>query len=287
MFWFFELLRIKQWYKNLIVFSVILFSGLFLSLSTWKILFLSFISFCLMSSVNYIINDLIDKNKDKLDKIKGKRPIPSGKISVIFAILIGFILFIVSVLIAYFYLNTYFMIILLIFFISTQFYSFWLKNKIFLDIIMIVINFIIRAIAGALAIKVYISGWFVIGFFFMAMFLVFAKRYGESQDGLHKNRKILEYYTPELMKTFLVVFIALLILFYSLYIIQSYDTYWFIGTIPIFTLLLLRYFMLVMENTDLARHMEKVLIRKDMLIGGLFWLALFVFAYLKFNGIIL
>lgn len=277
---FLELLRVKQWYKNLIIFLVVFFTSLVGLFASWKTLFLGFISLCLMSSVNYIINDIVDLDKDKLDKIKSNRPLPAGKISVFWAAVIASVLFVISLGIG-FYVNVLFGALLLALFVLTQLYSFWLKNKVFLDIIMIAINFMIRAISGAIILGVYISQWFVVGIFFLAMFLVFSKRYGEARDGLQKNRKTLEFYTPELMQIFLIVFMAILILFYSLYIIFNHNGYWFLATIPVFTFLQLRYFMIITNNTDLARHAEKLLLRKDLILGGLFWLMLFLFAIYK------
>lgn len=280
MFPIFALLRVHQWYKNLIVFLVIFFSGQFLNGNAWLNLFLAFISLCLISSVNYIINDIIDKDKDKLDKYKAKRPIASGKVSIPIVSIIALILFVASLVLG-FYLNLYFGILLLFLFVLTQLYSFWLKNKVFFDIILIAINFMIRAICGAFILGVFISSWFVIGIFFLAMFLVIGKRYGESKDGITKNRKVLEFYTPELMQTFLVVFLAILVLFYSFYIIFNHNGYWFMATIPVFTLLLLRYFSLIIRDSSFARHAEKLFLRPDLVLGFLLWLVLFLFAMFK------
>ena len=180
-----------------------------------------------------------------------------------------------------FYLNLYFGISLTLLFVLTQIYSFWLKNKIFFDIILIAINFMIRAICGAFILNVFISSWFVTGIFFLAMFLILGKRYGESKDGITKNRKVLEFYTPELMQTFLIVFLAILVLFYSMYIIFNHTGYWFLATIPVFTLLFLRYFSLIIRDSDFARHAEKLFLRLDLILGFLLWLALFLFAIYK------
>jgi 4-hydroxybenzoate polyprenyltransferase len=273
----FKLLRVHQWYKNLIVFLIIFFTNLILVPSAWLNLLAAFGILCLISSANYIINDINDKEKDKLDKIKSKRPIPASKISIFNAGIIALFLLVVSLLLA-FYLDFLFFILLLVFFVLTQVYTFWLKEKIFIDVVMIAINFMLRAVAGALVLGVYISSWFVIGVFFLAMFMVFAKRYGESVEGLHKNRKTLKFYSPELMRMFLIVFVVALILFYSLYIILMKNTYWFVATVPIFTYLLLRIFVLYYYNSDLARHSEKLFLRRDIIIGILVWLLLFVFA---------
>jgi len=281
MFPIFSLLRVQQWYKNLVVFLVIFFSGNALSSGyAWLNLFFAFVCLCLLSSTNYIINDIVDREKDKLDKFKAKRPIASGKVSITLASIIALVFLVISLGFG-FYLNLYFGISLALLFVLTQIYSFWLKNKVFFDIILIAINFMIRAIAGAFILQVYISSWFVTGIFFVAMFLVIGKRYGESKDGITKNRKVLEFYTPELMQIFLLVFLSILVLFYSMYIILNHSGYWFIATIPVFILLLLRYFSLIIRESNFARHAEKLFSRKDLVLGFLLWLTLFLFAMFK------
>jgi 4-hydroxybenzoate polyprenyltransferase len=277
------LLRIHQWYKNIIVFLIIFLTGNLFNINAWNVLFLGFIALCFMSSTNYIINDIMDRKKDRLDSIKKKRPIASGNVSILVAIIVAIFLFIISLLIANM-LSNLFVILLLILFGLTQIYTLWLKNKIFLDVVMIAINFMIRAVSGAVILGVFISSWFVSEIFFLAMLMVFAKRYGESVDGLQKNRKTLEFYTPELMKIFMIVFIAIVLMLYVLYIIAMHDSYWFVATIPVFTYLLLRYFALVSSDADLARHAEKLLMRKDLIIGGFVWLGMFVVAYYQWIG---
>ena len=120
----FALLRVHQWYKNLIVFAVLFFSGNFISDGyAWLSLFCAFICLCLLSSANYILNDIVDKEKDKLDKFKSKRPIASGKVSVKLATIVALVLLTLSLIFG-FYLNLYFGISLTLLFVLTQIYSF-------------------------------------------------------------------------------------------------------------------------------------------------------------------
>jgi len=79
----------------------------------------------------------------------------------------------------------------------------------------------------------------------------------------------------------LLAFLAILVLFYSIYILLNHSGYWYIATVPLFTLVLLRYFTLVTTNTDFARHAEKLIFRKDLIILILLWFASFIFAIYK------
>ena len=277
-----KLLRVYQWYKNILVFLPLIFFGFDLTGNQYLSLVLGFFALCLISSTNYIINDIFDKEKDKLDKTKSKRPIAAGKVSIPLAIVFAVILLLASLIIGY-VLNPLFFVLLLLLFVLTFLYSIWLKHKVFIDIIVIAINFMIRAICGAIILHIYISEWFILGVFFLAMFFVFAKRYGESKEGLQKNRKLLEFYTPELMQMFMIVFLAILVIFYSVYIIIEHSGYWFLATVPVFTLLLLRYFSLVIRNTDVARHGEKTFFKLDLVLLAFLWLLLFLFAMYKYK----
>ncbi len=101
----FYLLRARQWYKNGLVFVGAFFSGKMFFTSLWLLLIAGFIILCCASSINYIINDLMDIEKDKSHPEKfEKRPLASGEISIFFAILIllgltGIILFLIFTLI--------------------------------------------------------------------------------------------------------------------------------------------------------------------------------------------
>ncbi len=271
-----NLIRVRQYYKNVIVFLALILAGNFI-LTNIILAILAFISISLISSVNYIINDIFDREKDRADSVKKNRAVASGRISVPFALFLSFILFSLSIYTASL-INYKFLILVIIMFVLTFAYSSFLKHKIFLDVIMIAINFMIRAVAGAVAIGVFITPWFVIGIFFLAMMLVFVKRYGESLDGAQKNRKTLEFYTTDLMKIFIIVFLSIVILLYSLYIIDVHPTYYFIATIPLFTYLMLRYFSLIITDSDLARHAEKLFLRYDLIAFGVLWVVMFLLA---------
>src|SRR3989344_1541619 len=138
--------RPKQWYKNLVIFIAIFFKGTIFEPSAFITVVAGFFSLCLISSTNYIINDIIDRKKDLINPEKKSRPIAAGKISPLFAVLLAIILFFGSLIIAT-KLGTYFLMSIITLFVITSIYIIYLKNKIFLDIIIIGILFVIRAIS--------------------------------------------------------------------------------------------------------------------------------------------
>ena len=89
---YFNLFRARQWYKNLVIFLAIIFGGKLLDIQSWEPLSLGFIALCIISSSNYIINDIIDFRKDRLHPEKKNRPLAAGKISLVNAFLCFLIL---------------------------------------------------------------------------------------------------------------------------------------------------------------------------------------------------
>ena len=167
-FVFLKLLRVEQWYKNLVIFIPLIFSFNLFNLNLFILSFFGFISLCFISSSYYIINDIKDIEKDKYHPEKKNRPLASGKINKPFALLISVILFVDAILIAY-SLSLYFLGAVLVLFMFSQAYNFGLRNIIFLDIILISTNFVIRAISGIFIIDTPVSYWVILTTFLISM----------------------------------------------------------------------------------------------------------------------
>ncbi len=141
---FSKLLRIEQWYKNLVIFLPLIFTKEHLSLS---LIFLATFGFCLNSSLSYIFNDWMDREKDRLHPIKKERPLASGAISgkeaLLISLILSSIIFSIILIIGWFYGS-----IVLAYLLMTNSYSLGLKRIPFLDITMISANFALRMMAG-------------------------------------------------------------------------------------------------------------------------------------------
>ncbi len=145
-----KLLRPNHWIKNLFIFGPIIFSNKFLNIDIIKNNILTFISFCFISSTVYIMNDIVDIEKDKKHPKKCKRPIASGKVSIPKAISIGILLCIISLAIA-FSLKTSILIIIILYLLNNIAYSFKIKNLVIIDVFSIAFGFIFRVLAGSFA----------------------------------------------------------------------------------------------------------------------------------------
>ena len=277
-----ELLKVKQYYKNLLIFLPLIFVGRLLDLDLFILTVMGFALLCFISSSSYIINDLADQKKDQLHPEKRTRPIASGKISKSLAVFISIMLAIVS-LSAAFYLSRGFFITLAILFILTQLYTFFLKQEPFIDIITIAINFVLRAVSGAVLINVETSPWLIICVFSLSLFLSTGKRFGDIlylKEKAYETRAVLKYYSKDVAQFLMTLTTVILILSYALYSFLGVHKN-LILTLPFAFYVILRYTSLVYSNSIIARHPEMIYNDHKLILGILFWsLATIIIIYL-------
>ena len=175
------LLRIRQYYKNIMIFVGIFFSERHFETSLYFNLLIGFIILCLTSSFNYIINDIRDIEKDRKHSEKLKRkPLASGDLSISIAfLLLVFISCIIVFSIVFLIPNISFMMMVLLLIITGQIYNHLLKNFAFIDILVLSTGYIWRALAGCIIIKEYVSAWLLLAIFEVAVFLSISKRKGD------------------------------------------------------------------------------------------------------------
>ena len=172
-------IRIHQWTKNILLFLPIIMAHRFFDLDMLLKNILTFISFSLIASAGYIINDILDFEADRQNPEKKQRPFAegllsfySGFIGFLFLTLCGFALAIIT-------LPILFSIILLLYLILTLTYSLFLKRKTIIDVITLSVCYNIRIIAGGAAIAVPISSWLIVFSMFFFISLAFMKRYAD------------------------------------------------------------------------------------------------------------
>jgi 4-hydroxybenzoate polyprenyltransferase len=216
--------RPHQWIKNFflfapLVFSLHLFEPQFLLTET-----LGFFVFCLLSSVVYIVNDIADRESDRLHPTKRNRPVASGAISIASAlVLAGFLLIVVVVLAGG--LSRAFQVTGFLYFAINMVYSFWLKKVMLLDVFMIGAGFMLRVLAGAFVIGVEVSPWLVLCTLFVSLFLAVSKRRGElmlvAEGGEYRGRPVLKEYDVTLVDQLLTIAAAGMAISYALYTVAE------------------------------------------------------------------
>jgi 4-hydroxybenzoate polyprenyltransferase len=272
-----RLLRVQQWYKNSLVFLALVFSINLFNIHMIYLNILGFVCLCLLFSSTYIFNDIVDRRKDRLHPEKKFRPIASGKINVFVAGIIAIILFCFAAVFSY-YLNLYFFIFVLLLALLSLFYTLFFKNEPFVDIIAISINYVIRAISGGYIIQVFVSPWLIVGTFFLAMFLVTAKRRADyvllgNKASLHKP--VLQYYNQKILDILLQANATILIIVYALYcFLGKYEI--LIITLPIVMYSVFRYMHLVYGKSEIARQPDKIYRDSRILFAMVLWVILVV-----------
>ncbi|HOV31949.1 MAG TPA: decaprenyl-phosphate phosphoribosyltransferase [Candidatus Hydrogenedens sp.] len=212
-------LRVYQWTKNLLVFAAIIFAGELLNTTAIINSILAFFSFCFAASSTYIFNDLMDIEKDRLHPDKSKRPIASGEISIRTAVVLSLILAVFSFILAYI-LGPKFIGILLVYVFLTVSYSLLWKRFFLVDVLVLSLGFVTRAIAGAVAIHVIFSNWLIVCTLFLALFLSLGKRRGELlllKDDAENHRSVLVYYTVEYLDQLLLIVSAGALISFTIY----------------------------------------------------------------------
>lgn len=270
-------MRPRQWYKNLVIFVGIVFSFNLLNLNLWINAIGAFAVFCALSGSIYILNDIIDIEKDKNHPQKRMRPIASGKLNPNHALTFAVIFILLALFFAYL-INILFFISALTFFLLILIYSLFLKHFIIVDIMIISTGFVIRAIAGCLAIDVLVSPWLIICAFLLALFLAIGKRRHElvllgSDAGNH--RKILDGYSTEMLDQMINITTSALIMSYSLYTFFTGKIFIML-TIPFAFYGLFRYIYLI-HKKNFGGEPEVLFKDIGMLFSIILWVLLAVF----------
>ena len=212
-------LRPEQWTKNLLVFAGIMFGGRLLDIDAVSSAIGAFAIFCGLSSTVYIFNDLADRDADKQHPLKGTRPIASGDLPVGIAAAAGLAIGGAALLGATLMrpalglVSAAYLLLLLL-------YSAALKHLVIIDVLVIAGGFVLRAVAGAVAVDVPISHWLLVCTTLLALFLALSKRRHELTllgDGAVGHRRILEEYSPYLLDQMIAVVTASTLVAYTLY----------------------------------------------------------------------
>lgn len=218
-----KLLRIKQWIKNVFILFPLIFSGNLRDAAYFTDTLVTFLGFCLLSSSVYILNDFLDREKDRHHPKKSHRPLAQKKFSapavtlLILSLMTAGLLSGLSVDPIILWMGITYVLLHLA-------YNFYAKRIVILDVIFVAIGFQIRIWAGAYAANVLPSVWLQLCVFLLALFLGFNKRRHELellQSQASEHREALAHYTTYLLDQIIIICSTLSIVFYGLYTISS------------------------------------------------------------------
>lgn len=267
-------LRPKQWTKNLVVFAGLIFSR---NVTNWTMLletWATFFAFCAVVGSGYLINDILDREKDRVHPVKKDRPIASGRLSVTRAWTVAVVLIAVT-LAASFFVSPWLPLFLAGYLVLQLLYALLLKHLVIVDVLVISAGFVLRAVAGAVVIGVSISPWLVVCAMLLALFLALAKRRAELvllEDDAASHRRNLEHYSIALVDQMTGVTASATLVSYALYTFTAFEqSKGMMLTIPFVLYGIFRYLYLVHKHLRGGSPEQVLLTDMPLLIDIVLW----------------
>ena len=271
-------LRPGQWAKNLLVFAGLLFGLRLFDVTAVGRACAAFGIFCLLSGVVYLLNDIVDRDSDRQHPHKARRPIASGALSVPAALTAALALGALA-LAGAFALGLPFLAVAAGFLALLALYSGPLKHIVIIDVLTIAVGFVLRAVAGAVAVDVDISHWLLVCTILLALFISLSKRRHELlllADDAASHRPILGEYTPYLLDQMIAVVTASTLIAYVFYTIspeteQKFGTHWLGLTVPFPLYGIFRYLYLVHQREGGGSPADLLLTDRPLLVCVTLW----------------
>lgn len=263
-----RLTRPRQWTKNLLVFAALLFAGQTGNAAAWQAAGLAFVAFICASASVYAINDVKDRHADAEHEKKRHRPVASGLVAPGMALVLAAIL-VVGALALGFSINTPTLAAVACYLLLQFAYVYKLKTVALLDVFVVASGFVIRAIAGGMAISAPVSGWLLFCTGALALMLGTAKRRQEfrSEKG-HLTRAVLKGYSEKALDSLVVFSATLAALAYGIYALESptgRQHPMLMATTPFVLFGIGRYLLLVFGQ-EVGEEPEEVLLRDPAII---------------------
>jgi 4-hydroxybenzoate polyprenyltransferase len=279
-------LRPHQWIKNLVVLAALAFSKHLFEPDAFARAFLAFAIFCALASCVYLVNDLVDLQRDRLHPLKRSRPLASGALSPHAAQTAASIL-LPAALVASLALGTAFAACATAYIALGLAYSLLLKHSVILDVLAVALGFVLRAVAGAFAIGVHFSPWLVVCTLLLALFLALAKRRHElvTLDDAAAHRLSLADYSAPLLDQMIAIVTASCLTAYAFYTlapetVEKYRTERLALTIPFVIYGIFRYLYLVHRRELGGSPTEALLTDRPLLVAVALWaLAMVLIVY--------
>jgi decaprenyl-phosphate phosphoribosyltransferase len=284
-----KLMRIKHWVKNLFMFIPVFFAGEILSFGLYGPLLTGFLTFGLVASSIYIINDLRDIENDRIHPKKRFRPLAAGTVSPRLGILVAAILLISGFGLGW-YLDPKFCLILGIYFLMNLSYSLGLKNIPILDVIIVSIGFVLRIKCGSVISDIPLSQWIIIMVFLLAVFIAIAKRRDDliiKEASGNDMRAVSKIYSKEYLGTMLSMFSGIIVVSYLMYtlspeVIERMGTYRLFYTSLFVVAGIMRYLQLALIDNNTGSPVELLMADRFLQACIVLWvLSFYLLIYFK------
>lgn len=279
-------LRVKHYVKNGLVFLPLFFSGLLSNISAVTYAISGFISFCLIASFVYVINDLADAKNDRKHSKKRKRPIACFMIKSYEAILMIVLLFAGSITlnILTFGVNYWLLSLIFGYAIINLLYSFALKNIPIVDAFILALCYLIRVLFGGMLIGVGVSKWLYLTILCGALFMAFGKRRNEIRQELNNTRKVNKFYNNSFLDKNMYISMAMCLVFYSLwatsleFIWTQFNKFLLLITIPLIYFIMMKYSLDIEQNKNNGDPIDVLFKDIVLILAALVFVVLLIIA---------
>jgi decaprenyl-phosphate phosphoribosyltransferase len=270
--------RPRQWLKNALVFAAPAAAGVLGHGDALAHTLLAFVAFCLVSSATYMLNDVVDVEADRLHPVKRHRPVAGGEVAIPAVLTTAGMLLAGGLALAY-AVSWKLGLLVTGYKVLTTAYTFRLKHTANVDIVIVASGFMVRAVAGGVAVGVPLSHWFLAVTSFGSLFMVAGKRHGELlRGGDSATRPVLAQYTLEHLRFVVTTSASVTIVTYCLWAFGHPRTssipWWGLSIVP-FVMGIMRYALLV-DRGEGGSPEELVIRDPGLRLVGLAWLALFL-----------
>ena len=277
---FLKLLRPHQWVKNAMVLTGLLFSHAWREPAMVRSAALATLAFCLVSSFVYVMNDVADRERDRLHPVKRGRPVASGAIGLSAAWILALLAGALGAMCGYF-ASPQVLAILCGYVVLNVGYSAGLKNIVLLDVFIIAAGFMLRVFAGTWAIGIPPSQWLILCATMLALFFGFAKRRAELQADHrhdHNQRQVLSEYSTTMLDQFMTITGTGVVLTYALYTVSPstialHKTEHLIYSAPLVIYGVLRTIFLLQQRGEGENPVRDFLLDPHVIVTFIAWVA--------------
>jgi 4-hydroxybenzoate polyprenyltransferase len=270
-------LRPQEWVKNLLVFAGLLFSAKFKDTGAVVDATVTFAAFCMVASAGYLVNDARDIAEDREHPTKRFRPIAAGELPIPTAIGLAGVLAVAALAGSAVFEGLEVGGLVLAYGVGTTLYSYVLKHEVILDVMTIAGLFVLRVLAGAVAVNADASAFLLLCTGMVALFLGFTKRRQEATSELHsgtQSRPVLEHYSIPFLDQMVAMVTAATVMSYAIYAVNSpLIGSKMLATLPPVLYGIFRYLYLIYDRKD-TRSTDAILLEDYGMIGAaVVWVA--------------
>jgi decaprenyl-phosphate phosphoribosyltransferase len=270
-----RLMRPKQWVKNAFVFAPLVFSHGSIGWHNAWLVFYVFVLFCVGSAATYVLNDICDVKQDRRHpRKKITRPLAANQLSLSTAKIVLFVLY--ALLFLSLFIEQKAAIVVFSYLVLNICYSYYLKHQPVLDLFSIAVGFVLRVYAGSVILTVPLSGWMFVTTLSLAIFLAASKRATELNiSPVFETRKVLQSYTPEMMRAFCIISATASLMFYCFFALTQSPA--LLYTIPLVMFGIFRYWFLVETLHKSESPTEALLTDWGLMLVVLLWVMMSIY----------